>query len=176
MVGTLAPSLDPMMYADALLPTLETLARRAAEAEGLSLGWVELKRQGSTWVLRVFIDSEDRGVGLLDCERVSERLGVLLDVEDPIDSSYTLEVSTPGLDRPLRGERDYQRFAGRLVRIQTKEVLDGRRRFLGRLGGIAEGGVELLTVEGKTIRIPLRAIEKARLEVELPRRAEGSRS
>ncbi|HXV62163.1 MAG TPA: ribosome maturation factor RimP [Vicinamibacteria bacterium] len=165
------------MYADALLPTLETLARRAAEAEGVSLGWVELKRQGSSWVLRVFIDidREDRGVGLLDCERVSERLGVLLDVEDPIDSSYTLEVSTPGLDRPLHGESDYQRFAGKLARIQTKEALDGRRRFLGRLGGIVEGGVELTTVEGKTLRIPLRAIEKARLEVELPRREEGRR-
>ena len=97
---------------EGLLPRLEELARRAAEPVGVDIAWVELKGEGQSCFFRVFIES-DSGVGLEDCEQVSQRLGVLLEVEDPIESSYTLEVSTPGLDRPLWTKRDYQRFSGR---------------------------------------------------------------
>lgn len=155
------------MYADSLLPTLESLARRAAEAEGLEVAWVELKRQGGSWVFRVFIEREEGAVGLADCERAGDRLGLLLDVEDPIESSYTLEVSTPGLDRPLHGEKDYERFAGRLVRLKTKAPVAGRKRFVGRLQGVRSGTVLLEEKDSGEIAIPWSAIESGRLEVEL---------
>jgi ribosome maturation factor RimP len=161
-----------MMYGDSLLPTLEPLAARAAEAEGVRVAWLELKRRGGSWLFRVFIEREDGDVGLADCERVGQRLSVALDVEDPIDTAYTLEVSTPGLDRPLHDEKDYRRFAGRLARITTRRALQGRRRFSGRLAGVEEGVVLLDEPSGEQTRLPLAEIEKGRLEVELdvPRR------
>jgi ribosome maturation factor RimP len=156
-----------MMYADDLLPRLEPLARRAAESEGLQLEWLELKRQGGSWVFRVFIDRAEGSVGLSDCERVGDRLGLLLDIEDPIDSAYTLEVSTPGLDRPLHGEKDYLRFEGRLARLKTRELVSGRRHFSGRLAGVRDGAVLLEDRESGTVSIPLSAIAGGRLEVEI---------
>jgi ribosome maturation factor RimP len=165
-----------MMYADDLLCRLEPLARRAAESEGLQVEWMELKRQGGSWVFRVFIDRSEGSVGLADCERVGERLGLLLDVEDPIESAYTLEVSSPGLDRPLHGEKDYLRFAGRLARLKTKEPISGRRRFAGRLGGVRDGAVLLEDRECGSVAIPLSAVAGGRLEVELESSARERRA
>ena len=150
---------------DPLLAQLERLARRAAEPFGIEVAWVELKRHGGGTLFRVFIDQES-GVGLQDCQNVSERLGVLLDVEDPIESSYTLEVSSPGLERPLWSRKDYQRFIGRLARIRTREPLDGQRRFRGRLAGV-EGDAVVLKTDGEQQRIPIPNIESGRLELEL---------
>lgn len=173
------------MYADEMLPVLEALARRAAEAERLGLAWLELKRQGGSWVLRVFIERpaelvpSEGDVGLSDCEKMTHRLGLLLDVEDPIDCAYTLEVSTPGLDRPLRRPEDYRRFAGRLARLRTRELVNGRRRFLGRLSGVERETVLLTETDsqetGAELRIPLAVIESGRLEVELDSPAAPSR-
>ncbi|MGH9318648.1 MAG: ribosome maturation factor RimP [Vicinamibacteria bacterium] len=151
---------------DELLQNLESIARRAAEAEGVQVVWIEFKPQGGSQVFRVYIEREDGRVGLADCERVTGRLGLLLDVEDPIESSYTLEVSTPGLDRPLRNEADYQRFAGRLARVKTKAPLEGKRRFVGRLEGAESGNVLLEDQERGPVSIPWSLIESARLEVE----------
>jgi ribosome maturation factor RimP len=153
------------MYAETLLPRLRDIARRAADPLGIDVAWVELKRQGSSWLFRVFIDHES-GVGLEECEQVNVRLGVLLDVEDPIDSSYTLEVSTPGLDRPLWSKSDYQRFTGRLARIKTRERFEGKSRFHGRLAGV-EGDAVVLEQEGQRWSIPFPVIESGRLEVEV---------
>jgi ribosome maturation factor RimP len=164
------------MMTEALLETLDSLARRAAQAEGLQLAWIELKRQGGSHVFRVFIEREDGSASLADCERLTHRLGLLLDVEDPIDSAYVLEVSTPGLDRPLRNEGDYDRFVGRLARVKTKTPLDGRRRFLGRLGGIRSGEVLIDDEELGEVRIPLSQVDTARLEVEFGRPARGQSS
>lgn len=152
------------MYSENVLPRLEELARQAAAPVGVEVAWVELKGEGSKCFFRVFIDRES-GVGLDDCERVSERLGVLLDVEDPIESSYTLEVSTPGLDRPLWTKKDYERFTGRLARIRTRKLIDERSRFVGRLSGVAEDAVQLED-SGRLWTIPLAVIESGRLEVE----------
>ncbi|MFQ5788907.1 MAG: ribosome maturation factor RimP [Acidobacteriota bacterium] len=152
------------IYTESLLPQLEEIARRAAEPVGVDVAWVELKRERSSWFFRVFIDRES-GVGLRDCELVSERLGVLLDVEDPIDSSYTLEVSTPGLDRPLFKREDYERFVGRRVRIRIRETLDGRKVFRGKLTAV-EGELVVLEDRGTKKSIPLPAIERGRLEVD----------
>jgi ribosome maturation factor RimP len=154
-----------MTYADEMLPRLEALARRAVQPLGVEVAWVEFKRRGSSWVFRVFIDRES-GVGLRECEQVSERLGVMLDVEDPIDSRYTLEVSTPGLDRPLRTKRDYVRFSGRLARIKTRERFDNESLFRGRLAGMKDDNV-ILQGDGETRSFPFSAIESGRLEVEM---------
>ncbi len=172
-----------MMYADELLPQLESLARRAAEPEGVSLAWAELKRQaGGAWAFRVFIERLDAEITLSDCERVTKRLSVLLDVEDPIDSAYVLEVSSPGLDRPLRNTSDYERFAGKLARIKTRTAVDGRKRFVGTLGGVEEDCV-LFTpadeggADPAPIRIPVANIDSARLEIDLePRRPPSEES
>ncbi len=150
---------------DGLLAQLTELAQRAVEPLGLEVAWVELKRHGGSTLLRVFIDRES-GVGLQDCQQVTERLGVLLDVEDPIEPSYTLEVSSPGLDRRLWTKKDYQRFTGRLARIKTREQLDGKRQFRGRLAGV-EGDAVILENKQERKSIPFPAIESARLEVEL---------
>jgi ribosome maturation factor RimP len=154
---------------DTLAQTLESLARRAAEAEGLQVAWIELKRLGGSQVVRVFIEREEGGTGLADCERMTERVGLLLDVEDPIESAYVLEVSTPGLDRPLRNEKDYERFQGRLARLKTKTPLGSRRRFVGRLAGVRSGAVVLEDEEVGEVTIPLSEIESGRLEVEFGR-------
>jgi ribosome maturation factor RimP len=168
-----------MTNTDGMLPQLEGLAKRAAQPVGVEVAWVELTHQGSSLLFRVFID-RDSGVGLRECEQVSERLGVLLDVEDPIESGYTLEVSTPGLDRPLRTRRDYERFSGQLARIKTRERFNDRSLFRGRLAGMKDGNV-LLDDSGETRSFPLSAIESGRLEVEMfeprqPRRPGKPRS
>ena len=150
---------------EGLLPRLEELARRAAEPVGVDIAWVELKGEGQSCFFRVFIES-DSGVGLEDCEQVSQRLGVLLEVEDPIESSYTLEVSTPGLDRPLWTKRDYQRFAGRLARISTQQRIQERNRFRGRIAGVVDDDV-LLEDSADKWRIPFSFIESGKLEVEM---------
>jgi len=166
----------PMMYTESLLPRLEDLARRAAAPEGVDVAWVEFKPEGAAWFLRVYIDRQGAGVSLADCQRVSERLSVLLDVEDPIESTYTLEVSSPGLDRPLWREQDYVRFSGRLVRIKTREApegVPGQKNFRGRLAGVQGGAVLLERREGR-VAIPLSLIEQGRLEVEVfPRAGQG---
>ena len=151
---------------DHLLRELEGLARSAASAEGVDVAWCELKGKQGSRVLRVFIERVDGDVGLDDCERVSKRLSLLLDVEDPIETAYTLEVSTPGLDRPLHDQGDYRRFEGKLARVKTNRAVDGRKRFVGRLAGISEGFL-LLDEEDGTARIPWSLVESGRLEVEL---------
>ena len=156
-----------------LLTVLEPIARRAADHEGVDIAWCELKGRPGALVFRVFIETPDGSVGLSDCERVSKRLSVLLDVEDPIESAYTLEVSTPGLDRPLHDAADYERFSGKLARVKTSRPLDGRKRFVGRLAGLAESAVLIEDADGHTTKIPIAVIESGRLEVELsPPRSE----
>jgi len=155
-----------MTNSESLLPRLESLARRAADSEGVQVAWVELKGQGGSCIFRVFIEREDGLVGLIDCERVGSRLGDMLDVEDPLESHYTLEVSTPGLDRPLHREKDYERFVGRLATIKTKTPQHGRRRFKGRILSV-EGGVVRLDEGGQECEIATSLIAKGRLEVEL---------
>ncbi len=140
-------------------------ARPLAEAEGLELVAVEYQREAGGWVLRVYLDKPG-GLTLEDCQRVSQQLGDLLDVEDPIEHAYTLEVSSPGLERPLVSEADFARFAGRLVRLQTGAPVDGQRRFRGRLLGIAGGMVRLEVEGGRQVDVPHAAIERARLVVE----------
>lgn len=137
---------------------------------GIELVDIEYKREGRAMVLRLFIDREG-GITLDDCSTVSRELSEILDVEDFIGAHYTLEVSSPGLNRPLKKAADYQRYRGRLVRIKTFELLpddagNPRKTFLGELLGMEEGVVRLKLTEGQTAGIPLDKIAKANLEFE----------
>jgi ribosome maturation factor RimP len=138
------------------------------KAEGLSLVDIAYQWERGGWVLRVLIEREN-GTTLDDCARVSREFGQLLDVEDIIPTSYRLEVSSPGLDRPLKGEADFVRYKGRRVRIRTRDPVSGRRNFKGDLIGCAEGNVTVRVEGGGVFAIPLSSILKANLEVELNR-------
>lgn len=154
------------MDREELLLRIEGILTPLLEAEGFSLVDVEYKREQGGWVLRVFIDKEG-GVTLDDCAQVSREFGQFLDVEDIIPTAYHLEVSSPGLDRPLKKEEDFVKYSGRKVRIKTKEQVSGRRNFKGALLGCSEGKV-MVKVEGSEVfAVPFTSILKANLEIEL---------
>ena len=149
---------------------VEGVARRVTEGRGFELTDVEIKRDRNGTLVRLFVD-KDGGIGLEDLQSVSEEVSAILDAEDPIPSTYTLEVSSPGLDRPLKNEADYRRFVGRLAKLSSYEPIDGRRHWLGRLTSFEDGIVTVsLEKEGGTeARIPLSKLSHGRLEVEFPR-------
>jgi len=126
---------------------------------GLGYELVDLERSGRGALLRVFIDSP-QGIGLEDCARVSQQLSRVLTVEN-IDYDR-LEVSSPGLDRPLKSERDFVRFAGQKARVKLRVPVDGRRNFVGVLRDASAGKVEL-DIDGKRLSVDLDNLEKARL-------------
>jgi len=145
---------------------VRSLAQPILTDRGLELVDVEFLRESQGWILRLYLDRPG-GVTLDDCQRVSEELGDHLDVEEVIDQPYSLEVSSPGLDRPLTRESDFVAFAGKAARITTHEAIEGQRNFRGRLAGLVEGAVLLDLPDGRRVRIPRGLILKARLEVEL---------
>jgi ribosome maturation factor RimP len=140
---------------------LTELLEPVVVALGYELVCLELGGSGRSSTLRLFIDAPT-GVGLDDCARVSREVAAVLDVEDPIPHAYQLEVSSPGLDRPLVKPEHYRRFRGERVRVQMAIPIEGRRRFEGILNGLSGGTVELRTAEG-LVQLPLREIERARL-------------
>jgi ribosome maturation factor RimP len=154
------------------LARIREIAARVAAAYGLLIDEVVIRREGGGDVLRVVLDrpgpaaTPEDSVSIADCERVSEELSTILDVEDVLPASYTLEVSSPGLDRPLRDAHDYVRFAGRLARIVTREPVNRQTAFAGRLRGLEGEDVLFENEGGKVIRLPLALISRARLEVE----------
>jgi ribosome maturation factor RimP len=178
------------------LARVRAAAERVASSYGLEIFDVQLRREPVGIVLRVVIDrpagpssdpqernggdggadapqapevAED-SIGVADCQRVSQDLSAVLDVEDDelgeaLAQSYTLEVSSPGLDRPLRHEADYRRFTGRLAKIVTSTPVDGQSAFAGRITGVDDGSV--LLQEGRKVhRVPLAQVKRGRLEVE----------
>lgn len=149
-----------------LIGRIREIADRVAVAEGLELVDVELVGRGRNAVLRIFLDKPG-GITLRDCERVSRQVGAILDVEDVIPNRYTLEVSSPGLDRRLVKPADYERFAGKRIKLALKTPLAGRRRFHGTLRGILDGRIQLEEDNGETIEIEHGEIEKANLVIEL---------
>lgn len=146
------------------------LVQPILDSLGLELVELEFKKAGRSFVLRLFIDKTG-GVTMDDCADVSRELSLLLDVEDCIQNRYTLEVSSPGLDRPLKKESDFIRFQGRLAVVKTAELLKDekgspRKTFLGTIEGLEEGEVAIRLKEGPMARIPLEKIVKAHLEFE----------
>lgn len=150
----------------AIADRVTPLARRAAARCDCEVAWVDYVLEGRSWVLRVVIDSED-GVNVDDCARVSRQLSTLLDVEDFIPHTYNLEVSSPGLDRPLRSAEDYRRFEGERVRIKTTETVRGRKVHRGILRGLDGADVVYEDDAGERLNLPLERIAEARLEVEI---------
>jgi ribosome maturation factor RimP len=136
------------------------------ESMGLSLWDLEFHKQGPRWLLRIFIDRESGDVTLGDCETVSRDLSVALDVEDIISHAYTLEVSSPGLDRTLSKPAHFIRFTGSKVRIKTYQSIDGQKVFRGKLLGLVDDTVKVELETGKVLEIPMTGITKASLEVE----------
>jgi ribosome maturation factor RimP len=147
---------------------IRQLAEPVLEAEGMELIDVECIKMKSRWLVRIFLDKEG-GVTLDDCTEISNQLGDLLDVHDLPPDPYTLEVSSPGLNRPLVRDRDFVKYTGCRVDIRLSEKIDGIGHFKGKLTGFfEEEGQRILTVDvsGRTHRIPKDLIVKARLEYE----------
>ena len=159
------------------LAQIRTIAERVAASRGLTVWEIQSRRETTGHVVRVFIDrpgpaaSPEDSVSIEDCEEVNREMSTILDVEDPLPFAYTLEVSSPGLDRPLRGEDDYRRFAGRLAKIVVSEAVDNQKAFEGRLRGVERttAGAAVVLLEGpkqRVHRLPLQLITRGRLEVE----------
>jgi ribosome maturation factor RimP len=144
---------------------LRKLIEPVVAALGYELVGVEFQAHARSGVLRIYIDKEE-GITLEDCQRVSYQVSGLLDVEDPLPGRYSLEVSSPGLDRPLFTPEHFERFAGRRVRIRLRALLDGRRKFTGVLKGLRDGEV-LVEEDGQDFSVPLDRIEQARLVPEI---------
>jgi len=138
------------------------MIRGAVEGLGYELVGVEyLSRQKAGHLLRIYIDSA-QGIGLDDCEKVSHQVSGVLDVEDPISAGYALEVSSPGLDRPLFEKTHFERFAGQVARVKLSTAVNGRSNFKGPIIGV-EGDELLLEVDGEPVRLPISQLASARL-------------
>jgi len=151
---------------------VRALGSRVAAGLGLVVFDVQFRREGRGLVLRVQIDrpgpsaTAEESVSVDDCAQVSRELSVALDVEDVVPGTYTLEVSSPGLDRPLRGADDYRRFSGRRAKLVMREAVDGQKYFKGRLGGLDDENVLIDGDDGRRHRVPIGVIARANLEVE----------
>ena len=155
-----------------MIEQVRAAARRVAGGYGLEIFDVQFRREASGMVLRVRIDrpgpaaSADESVSVADCANVSRDLSAILDVEDIVPTAYTLEVSSPGLDRPLRAMDDYRRFAGRRAKLVMREQIDGQGFVKGRLAGVDGTDVLVDADDGRQRRVPLGIISRANLEVE----------
>ena len=130
----------------------------------LELVDVEYVKEGATWFLRVYIDKPE-GVTHNDCQAVSERLGEVLDENDPVPHSFVLEVSSPGIERPLKKAEDFIRFRGSKVRVSTFAPVDGTKEFVGLLEGLEDGNIKL-NVDSRPVSLPSKSVAKVRLEAD----------
>ncbi len=153
-----------------IIDRVRQLAEPLLAEDGFELVEVEFRREARGWVLRLYVDKEG-GITLDDCAGISREVGRNLDVEDFIFNPYTLEVSSPGLTRSLRNERDFMKHQNRLVKVVTREPIGNRRKWKGRIRGVEGDRVEI-EVDGELFQIPLSNVAKANLEMDLP---EGSR-
>jgi ribosome maturation factor RimP len=145
---------------------IEEIARRVAESEGMEVVEVEVKGGGGARLVRISIDKPD-GVTHADCELVSQQVGTILDVEDVVPGGrYTLEVSSPGIERKLLKPADYERFMGKRAKISLRLPVEGRVHWEGTLAGIAESNIALETGPGKIIHFPFDQVQKANLKFE----------
>ena len=140
---------------------IEQLVEGPIVSLGYMLVGIEYVKNGQNTVLRIYIDS-DQGISIEDCERVSHQVNGVLEVEDPINSAYSLEVSSPGFDRPLFKQQDFERFVGVQAKVVMKLPIQGRRNFKGLLDGFSEGNI-LIEVDGEVYELPLTKMSKARL-------------
>ena len=134
-------------------------------ADGLELVDVEFKKEGKNWILRIYIDREG-GVTLADCQKVSRLAGDLIEVEEVIEPVYTLEVSSPGLNRVLKKEKDFLKYSGKKIYVQCHAPMDGRKKFTGILTGFIDQSIHL-EIDRQHYTIPLNLVAKANLVIEI---------
>jgi ribosome maturation factor RimP len=145
---------------------IEQIAQRVAASEGLELVEVEVKGGGQHRFVRISIDKPS-GVTHGDCEQISQQVGTILDVDDVVPGGrYTLEVSSPGVERKLLKLNDYERFRGQKAKVTLRDAVEGRRNWDGTLAGLEDGQVLLETAPGKTMRFPFEQVHKAHLKFE----------
>jgi len=147
-----------------VLALAEPLMEALVTGEGCELVDMTYQREPQGWVLRVYIDRPG-GVTIADCQSISRQAGDMLEGKDVIRHAYNLEVSSPGLNRPLKKSADFERFAGQRVRIKMGPGVQGRRNFLGMLTGCTDGLVHL-DVDGVSVQLPLDSISRAHIEYE----------
>lgn len=144
----------------ARLQQLEDILRPVVEGLGYEFWGVEFRSQGKHSLLRLFIDDAEKGISVEDCETVSRQVSGVLDVEDPISTEYTLEVSSPGMDRPLFRIEQFEAFAGHMAKIKLRMAFEGRRNFEGQLRGVEDGDVVII-VDDHEYLLPFESIERA---------------
>jgi ribosome maturation factor RimP len=155
-----------MKNIDELRDKIKIIIEPVINAAGMELYDIEFNRMRGKGLLRVFIEKEG-GVTIDDCERISREIEAALDVEDPIPFSYVLEVSSPGLDRPLRKLDDFNKYSGNMVRVITLEAIDDQTFFIGTIEKVENDEISLLLPKNRHVIIPFKNISKARLEVEV---------
>lgn len=158
-MGLVAAIMDVKDIVSEIIRVLEPIA----DQNGLEVVEVTLKSEGGRWILRVTIDCET-GVTVAHCTMISRELSVHMDVEDLIPVRYHLEVSSPGLNRPLKNERDFERFAGRSVKIKTHRSISGMKKIQGILEGIDDGIVQIRVDNGNLLEVSLEDMSSARLD------------
>lgn len=146
----------------AKLKQLEDILRPVVEGLGYEFWGIEYLSQGHHSKLRVFIDDAEKGINIDDCEKVSRQISGVMDVEDPIQTEYTLEVSSPGMDRPLFRLEHYEAFVGHKVQIKLRMAFEGRRKFQGLIKGV-EGDEVVVVVDDHEYLLPFDSIEKANI-------------
>lgn len=144
---------------------VEQIAQRVAESEGMEVVEVQVLGGGKSRLVRIAID-KPAGISHADCETVSQQVGTILDVEDIIPGHYTLEVSSPGVERKLLKPRDYERFRGKKAKITLREPVENQRHWEGILSGFEDGVISLEASQGKVIQFRFDQVEKANLKFE----------
>ncbi|MEE8317888.1 MAG: ribosome maturation factor RimP [Candidatus Omnitrophota bacterium] len=130
---------------------------------GMEMVDLEFRFESGRWTLRIFIDKE-RGVTVDDCANVNKELGYLIEAKNIIDYHYVLEVSSPGLNRPLKKEKDFMRSIGKMIKLELARPVNKRSKFTGRLTNVREGMISLLVDNGSLVELPLKEIDKARVK------------
>ena len=154
------------MSKEAIVKKITEIAERVAEPEGIEIVEVQLLGGGKARLLRIFIDKIE-GVSHTECEFMSQQVGTILDVEDVIPGdSYTLEVSSPGVERKLTKPQDFNRFTGQKVKFVLREPVENQSRWEGTLAGFSDGLIALEPAAGKVVHFPLDKVEKANLKFE----------
>ncbi len=141
---------------------IETLVTPLIEQEGGELVDLQWRREGHRWVLRLFLDKPG-GITLDDCAYFSDRVGAMLDDENAIEQSYVLEISSPGLDRIVKKDKDFERFCGRAVKLRLKIPDNGQRRFAGVLEGLKDGAIAV-RVGAQVKSFPRAGVDEVRLD------------
>jgi ribosome maturation factor RimP len=151
---------------EAVVTRVKEIAHRVGESEGIEIVDVELAGGGRSRLLRIFIDKPE-GITHADCESISKQVGTILDIEDVVPGGrYTLEVSSPGLERKLSGPRDFERFQGRKAKIVLREPVENRRHWEGTLAGFSGGIITLEPAPGQSVCFDLEKVQRANLKFE----------